>query len=83
MDVCIKNIDDEDWATFKSESAKHGIKMGDFFGTLVEEHEGKCTESNWDKVLFGEKICKGMITREEGKKIRESFQRDFFMRGQR
>lgn len=81
MDVCIKNIADDDWITFKTESAKHGVRMGDFFSRLVEEHEEKCTESNWDKVLFGEKICKGMVTSEEGKKVRELFRKGFSMRG--
>ncbi len=80
MDVCIKNIDDDDWTTFKTESTKHGVRMGDFFNQLVEEHEKRCLGSNWDKVLFGEKICRGIVTSAEGKKIRELFRKRFSMR---
>ncbi len=79
MDVCIKNIDDDDWATFKAESAKHGVRMGDLFSKLIEDHEAKCTESNWNKVLFGEKTCKGLISSEEGRKVREFFRKGFLM----
>ncbi len=81
MDVCIKNIDDDDWTAFKSESVKHGVKMGEFFSWLVEEHEEKCTESNWDKVLFGEKTCQGMVSSEEGRKVRDLFRKKFSMGG--
>lgn len=78
MDVCIKNINEEDWRTFKSESIRHGLKIGDFFNKLVEEHEAKC-KTNWNDVLFGEKACKGILTREEMKKIGSEFRKDFTM----
>jgi len=81
MDACIKNIEDENWAIFKTESVKHGLRMGDLFGRLIEEHEEKCSESNWNKVLFGEKICKGLVTPEDAKRIRKLFCEGFSMRG--
>ncbi len=83
MDVCIKNINDGDWKSFKSESIKHDLKVGEFFNILVHEHEEKCTESNWDTVLFGEKSLKGMIPRGEGKKLREMFHKGFYLREMR
>ncbi|MDO8741284.1 MAG: hypothetical protein Q7J54_06970 [Candidatus Woesearchaeota archaeon] len=55
MDVCIKNINDEDWLAFKSESAKHGMKMGEFFSKMVDEHKDMCNKSNWKNLLHGEK----------------------------
>lgn len=81
MDVCIKNIPLEEWRLFKSESVKHGLKIGDFFTKLVKEHELKCNESNWDAVLHGEKTCKGMLTRADFVKIRADFRKNFSMRG--
>lgn len=79
MDVCIKNINEEEWRTFKSESIKHGLKIGDFFNKLVAEHEASC-KTNWDEVLSGEKTCKGILTREDMKKIRAEFRKGFTMR---
>ncbi|MBI4449225.1 hypothetical protein HY641_04325 [Candidatus Woesearchaeota archaeon] len=34
----IKGIDEETWKTFKTEAAKHGATMGDFFGMLLQKH---------------------------------------------
>ncbi|MEK6950868.1 MAG: hypothetical protein AABX13_04060 [Nanoarchaeota archaeon] len=62
MDVCIKNINDEGWRTFKSESIRHGLKTGEFFNRLVEEHEVHCSNANWKKALYGEKTCKGILS---------------------
>ncbi len=80
MDVCIKNIGDESWRSFKSESVKHGLKLGDFFSKLVFEHKKKCNESNWDKALHGKKVLKGVLSREDMTKIRAEFRENFKMR---
>jgi hypothetical protein len=80
MDVCIKNIEDESWRNFKSESIKHGLKLGDFFSKLVFEHQKRCNESNWDKTLHGKKVLKGILSREDMAKIRTEFRENFKMR---
>lgn len=80
MDVCIKNIDGEDWRLFKEESAKHALKLGDLFNILLREHTNKCKGTNWDKVLYGEKKLKGLLTREEGNKICSEFRKGFSLR---
>ena len=80
MDVCIKNIDEEDWRLFKTESAKHGLKLGELFNDLVKEHTSKCTGDNWDKILYGKKPLKGLLTRKEGDKIRAEFRKGFVLR---
>ena len=81
MDVCIKSIDETDWRMFKSESVKHGLKMGDFFNKIVKEHCLKCSDTNWDNILHGKKTMKGILTKEDFKKIRTEFRKDFKMRG--
>ena len=80
MDVCIKNIDEENWRFFKSESAKHGVKTGEFFNKLVHEHQLKCKESNWEKVLYGKKPLKGLVTQEDLREIRKDFRNNFTTR---
>jgi len=80
MDVCIKNIDEENWRLFKEESAKHGLKLGDLFDNIITEHAHKCTGTNWDKILYGKKPLKGLLTREEGTKIRSEFRKGFSLR---
>ncbi len=80
MDVCIKNIDEENWRLFKEESAKHALKLGDLFNCLLREHTNKCKGTNWDRVLYGEKKLKGLLTREEGDKIRSEFRKGFSLR---
>lgn len=80
MDVCIKNIDEENWRLFKEESAKHTLKLGDLFNNILQEHTHKCTGANWDKVLYGKKTLKGLLTREEGAKIRSEFRKGFLLR---
>ncbi len=80
MDACIKNINDEDWRSFKAESVKHGLKVGHFFNQLVQEHETVCIKSNWGRVLHGEKTCKGILTRDDFMKTRALFRKNFSMR---
>ncbi|MBI2146454.1 hypothetical protein HYU22_03875 [Candidatus Woesearchaeota archaeon] len=80
MDVCIKNIPEEDWRIFKAESIKHGLKMGEFFNKVVLEHEASCHAGNWERILRGEKTCKGILSKEEGRNIRSEFRKDFSLR---
>ncbi len=80
MDVCIKNINEEEWCVFKSESIRHGVKMGDFFAKVIKEHHSACQGSNWEKVLYGEKKLKGILTQVDSKVLREEFRKGFKMR---
>ena len=80
MDVCIKNIPKEEWRTFKSESAYHGLKAGEFLSKLVKEHKERCKESNWDKILYGEKTLKHLISDKEMDKTRKEFRDNFKLR---
>ena len=49
MDVCIKNVDDDAWRLFKSESARKGYKMGEYFSEIVKENIKR--NSGWDILL--------------------------------
>ncbi|MDO8642016.1 MAG: hypothetical protein Q7R76_00290 [Candidatus Woesearchaeota archaeon] len=80
MDACIKNINDEEWREFKSESARHGMKMGDFFTKLVADHRQQCTKGNAKEILFGEKPLKDLLKDVDYKKIRGHFKKTFKMR---
>lgn len=80
MDVCIKNIGDEDWKLFKEESIKHDVKMGVLFNTLVREHKKECSGSNWNDVLYGEKKLKGILSKEDGIKLRKEFKESMQLR---
>ncbi len=80
MDVCIKNINEEEWRVFKSESIRHGVKIGDFFAKVIKEHHSKCQGSNWEKVLYGEKKLKRLLTQVDSTALREGFRKGFQMR---
>jgi len=79
MDACIKNINDESWRSFKSESARNGMKMGELFDALVKEYikNKKAKIGNAREILFGKKTLKGVLTRGEFKNIRKEFRKDF------
>lgn len=81
MDVSIKDINEHEWRTFKGEAIKHGLKVGEFFNVLVQQHEEKCSETNWDKILFGEKACKGILSQKDAKQLRSDFRKSFSLRG--
>lgn len=68
MDVCIKNINDDDWWAFKSESAKHGMKMGEFFSKIVDEHQEMCSKFTMKDLLAGKKT----LTNEDAGNIRKA-----------
>ncbi len=80
MDVCIKNIDDESWNYFKSESNKHRVTMGELFNKVVLEHKNSCSNGNSKEILLGKKSLKGLVTREEFIKNRELFRKNLRMR---
>lgn len=54
--------------------------MGEFFNKVVREHETSCRQSNWDRILYGEKTCKGILTREDMKNLRSEFRKGFSLR---
>ncbi len=80
MDVCIKNINEEDWREFKSESIHHGLKVGDFFNKIIREHKEKCGGSNWEIILKGKKELKGVLTSKDYASLRSEFRTGFRMR---
>jgi len=80
MDVCIKNINEEEWKEFKSESIHHGMKVGSFFNKIVREHKEKCVGSNWERVLLGKKDLKGILTRKDYPHLKNEFRTSFKMR---
>lgn len=50
--VSIKNVDLIKWRDFKTESARHGLPMGDFFGRLLEEHKRhEAKKVGWDAII--------------------------------
>ncbi|MBI4981288.1 hypothetical protein HZC30_07085 [Candidatus Woesearchaeota archaeon] len=36
--------------------------------------------SNWKRILYGKKTCKGMLTQEDFTKLRTEFRKNFSMR---
>lgn len=78
MDTCIKNVSPEAWKRFKLESVHHGMKMGEFFGKMVEEHAAfeKKAEAAWKAIQSGKKTltdneAKTML--EASRQFRENF----------
>jgi len=52
MEKLVKGISRESWKEFRSEAAKHGYKVGEFFSYLVEEHTKMEEKSrNWDSLF--------------------------------
>ena len=76
MDVCIKNVGDDAWRMFKSESAKNGMRTGEFFTKIVEDYNAKKT-GNFRKILYREKPLKNILKDVDYRKIREEFNKDF------
>lgn len=51
MEKLVKGVKPEGWKAFRSEAAKHGLRVGEFLDYLVEEHmkmerKGK----SWDHI---------------------------------
>ena len=78
MDVCIKNINETDWRTFKVESARSGLKTGELFNEMIREYAMKNKiKGNAREILFGKKTLKGVMTKKDLEKIRTEFRTDF------
>ena len=78
MAVVIKNVSDGTWRKFKSEAARNGYKLGEFFSIMVEEHlkKNKDSESLWESLLND----KPFLTDEEAKimhKASKDFRKSF------
>ncbi len=73
MDACIKNISEDKWRYFKAESAKQGMKMGEFFDKIIQEHKNNNEKGNAYEILCGPKPLKGMLNDVDWKKIRKEF----------
>ena len=66
----IKDIDNETWNKFKEFASKQDLNLGEFFKTMVNEHE-RNSQSFWDAILKGKKI----ITEAEAKELKVATQR--------
>jgi len=75
--VALKNVKKETWLQFKSESARHGMSMSEFFETLVREHKGRggSHKAAWDKILKR----KPLLTKREADELKEAI--DEFRKG--
>ena len=73
MNVCIKNVGENDWRELRIEAIKHKTPIGRFIGRLVREHKmlHKKKIGNAKSILFGEKTLKGILNYEDLKKVRE------------
>ena len=80
MDVCIKNIGEQEWSMFRAETIKHKLKTGEFFNKVIQEHLAHCSNNNWDKILHGEKRIKNLVSKDDLPKIRAEFRERLKMR---
>jgi len=49
MEKLIKGVKPKNWSEFKIEASKHGMKVGEFLGYLVEEHKSiEKARNGWD-----------------------------------
>ncbi len=81
MDTCIKDVDETSWRKFKVEAVRHGLKMGEFLGRLLEEHEylEKSAQKSWEMILKGRSLLTEKDAGELRKKIKE-FRKGFEFR---
>ena len=63
----IKDVDDATWSSFKSLAAKHKLKMGTFFSTIVSTYE-KSAKDAWNGIL--EK--KAILTPQEAEELEKT-----------
>ncbi|MEK6960540.1 MAG: hypothetical protein AABX47_05170 [Nanoarchaeota archaeon] len=65
----LKNVSEDAWLRFKSESARRGLKMGEFFERLLDEHSqsGRGSRAAWDRVLKG----RPLLTDEDSKEMKK------------
>ena len=78
--VALKNVRKEVWQRFKSESARQGLKMGEFFERLVEKHaHAEIKSAVWEKIFRG----KPLLSEAEARELRSAigkFRRGFVFR---
>lgn len=68
MERLLKSVTKNTWASFKAESAMHNMRMGEFLGSLVNEHiETEKKRSGWDFVLDK----KASISEKESRDLKE------------
>ncbi|MBI4019624.1 MAG: hypothetical protein HY364_05230 [Candidatus Aenigmarchaeota archaeon] len=68
MEKLVKDVKEEEWKVFRAEAAMHGLKVGEFFGYLVEEHiKMERKTGNWDN-LSKRKV----LTEKDAKKMKEA-----------
>ena len=63
----IKDVDEEAWLEFKSIAARNKMKMGKFFGKMVEDYKRK-SRSFWDEILKGH----ALLSKEEADAMLET-----------
>lgn len=80
MDVCIKGVDKDVWRDLKVEAAKYELPLGRFIGKVIKDYKMKGKKGNIKDILYGEKPLKGILSRDDYKKIRESFRRNLKLR---
>lgn len=70
MVVVIKDIPQEKWRVFKSEAARSGVKLGIFFGKMLDEYikNKKSGDFSWNKILND----KPFLTEKEANVIRNA-----------
>ena len=49
--VLLKNVPEEAWITFRSESIFHNMKSAEFLVYLLAEYKKKNTNSKWKNIL--------------------------------
>lgn len=65
--VALKGVSKKTWQLFKSESARHGLNMGDFFKKILEEHLQN-SHASWDDILRG----RALLSEAEAKELKKS-----------
>ena len=69
MDRLIKKVREESWMELKAESARHGMRMGEFLGYLIKEHKKNEGNGNgWEQIMNAKRI----ISDEEAEKIKKA-----------
>ncbi|MBI4146382.1 hypothetical protein HY489_03525 [Candidatus Woesearchaeota archaeon] len=79
--VAIKNVKKETWLKFKSESVRHGLKMGEFFEKLVTEHKVKeqSHKDAWNQIFMRKPLLRGKDVG-EFRKVLAEFREGFDVR---
>lgn len=76
MAIVIKNVPEDKWRIFKSEAARRGMNLGEYFGELIDEHLKKEERTDIDKILCGKPTLtekEANIMRKASSKIRKNF----------